>query len=99
MEEQYRCNEAYEYMWRVVITRKEGNDQESIQLPNTFRSKTPTGKMDALKATAKKKKKKKKIEKNKKYTKTYMQRTTVTEIIKHSRSTALEQSVKILLRA
>ena len=31
--------------------RKEGNDQESIQLPNTFRSKTPKGKKEALKAT------------------------------------------------
>ena len=31
---------------------KEGNDQESIQLPNTFRSKTPKGKKDALKVTA-----------------------------------------------
>ena len=35
-----------------ILNRKEGNDQESIQLPNTFRSKTPKGKKDALKATA-----------------------------------------------
>ena len=34
------------------MIRKEGNDQESIQLPNTFRSKTPKGKKDVLKATA-----------------------------------------------
>ena len=32
------------------LNRKEDNDQESIQLPNTFRSKTP--KKDALKVTA-----------------------------------------------
>ena len=30
----------------------EGNDQESIQLPNTVPSKTPEGKKDALKITA-----------------------------------------------
>ena len=35
-----------------IVNRKEGNDQESIQLPNTFRFKTPTGKKDALKVTA-----------------------------------------------
>ena len=34
------------------INGKEGNDQESIQLPNTFRPKTPKGKKDALKVTA-----------------------------------------------
>ena len=34
------------------MNRKEGNDQESIQLPNTFRTKTPKGKKDALKVTA-----------------------------------------------
>ena len=36
----------------VESYRKEGNDQESIQLPNTFDSKTPKGKKDAFKATA-----------------------------------------------
>ena len=36
----------------AFLNRKEGNDQESIQLPNTFRSKTPKGKKEALKATA-----------------------------------------------
>ena len=32
--------------------RKEDNDQESIQLPNTFRSKAAKGTKDALKVTA-----------------------------------------------
>ena len=36
----------------MVINRKEGNDQESIQLLETFRFKTPKGKKDALKETA-----------------------------------------------
>ena len=35
-----------------MSNKKEGNDQESIQLPNTVRSKTPKEKKDALKATA-----------------------------------------------
>ena len=34
------------------VNRKEGNDQESIQLPNTFRSKTPKRMKDALKVMA-----------------------------------------------
>ena len=34
------------------VNRKEGNDQESIQLPNTFRSKTPKWKKAAIKVTA-----------------------------------------------
>ena len=34
------------------MNRKEDNDQESIQLPNTLRSKTLMAKKDALKATA-----------------------------------------------
>ena len=34
------------------VNRKEGNDQESIQLLNTLRSKTPKGKEDALKEMA-----------------------------------------------
>ena len=38
--------------WVKHENRKEGNDQESIQLPNTFRSKIPKGKKDALKVTA-----------------------------------------------
>ena len=36
----------------TILKRKEGNDQESIQLPHTFRSKTPKGKKEALKVTA-----------------------------------------------
>ena len=39
-------------MSQRMANRKEGNDQESIQLPYTFRSETPKGKKDALKATA-----------------------------------------------
>ena len=35
----------------TCINRKEDNDQESIQFTNTFHSKTPKGKKDALKAT------------------------------------------------
>ena len=35
-----------------TINRKEGNDQESLQLPNIFRFQTPKGKKDALKVTA-----------------------------------------------
>ena len=38
--------------WVKYENRKEGNDQESIQLPNTFRSKIPKGKKDALKVMA-----------------------------------------------
>ena len=34
------------------INRREGNDQESIRLPNSFRSKTPKGKTEALKIIA-----------------------------------------------
>ena len=40
------------FIMRNSADRKEGNDKESIQLPNTFRSKTPKGKKDALKVTA-----------------------------------------------
>ena len=36
----------------MIKTRKECNDQESIQIPNTFSSKTPNGKKNALKVTA-----------------------------------------------
>ena len=41
-------------MLRTVssMDRKEGDGQEQIQLPNTFRSKTPKGKKDAVKVTA-----------------------------------------------
>ena len=78
--------------------RKEGNDQESIQLPNTFRSKTPKGKKDALKATVSESKHyKQKAKKKKKFSRTYMSRHTMAVIVNHSKSTALERSVKILL--
>ena len=36
---------------KAFINRKEGNDQESIQLPKHLPSKTPKGNKDALKAT------------------------------------------------
>ena len=36
----------------TTVNRKEGNDQELIQLPNIFRSKTPAGKKGALKVTS-----------------------------------------------
>ena len=35
-----------------MSNKKEGNGQESLQLPNTFRSKTLNEKKDALKVTA-----------------------------------------------
>ena len=34
----------YYKLFYSTVTRKEGNDQESLQLPNTFRSRTPNGK-------------------------------------------------------
>ena len=87
------------------INRKEGNDQESIQLPNTFRSKTPKGKKDALKATELQskhyKQKAKRTVSFPKIGQTAIQnkknqdiRHTKTEIVNHSRSTALNRSVK-----
>ena len=36
----------------LVFPRKKSNDQESIQLPNTFHFKMPKGKKDELKVTA-----------------------------------------------
>ena len=94
-----------------VANKKEGNDQESKQLPNTFRFKTPKGKKGALKAPAPQSKHYKQKAKrtvsfpkfcqtaiqNIYFTKTYMQRHTMTEILNYSRSTALERSVKILM--
>ena len=74
-----------------VLNRKEGNDQESIQLPTAFRSKTPKGMKDALKVTAQQSKNYKQKAKrtvscqrmaNKKFNKTYMQRHTGPELIK-----------------
>ena len=95
------------------MNRKEGNDQESIQLPNTFHSKTPRhqrGRRTHIKKwhhnqnTTSRKLKGQVLPKkwpngyqNKKFTKTYMQRHTLTDIVNHSKSTALEQSVKVLL--
>ena len=91
------------------INRKEGNDQESIQLPNTFRSKILKGKKHALKATAPQSKHYKQkakrmvsfpkigqtvIQNKKKITRTYMQRHTNTERVNNSRITALDRSVK-----
>ena len=38
----------------LIFNTKKGHDQKFIQLPNTFRSKTPKGKKDALKANKKK---------------------------------------------
>ena len=92
----------------VMRNRKKCNDQESIQLPNTFRSKTPKGKRDALKATAPQLKHyKQKANRtvsfpkigqmaiqNKNFSRTYMQIHTMTETVNHGRGAALEQSVK-----
>ena len=78
------------------MNRKESNDQESIQLPNTFRSKTSKGKKDALEATAPQSKHSKQKAKrtvsfqnigqtaiqNKNFTMTYMQRHIITEMVK-----------------
>ena len=85
------------------INRKGGNDQESIQLPNIFHSKTPKGKKDAHKATAPQSKHYKQKAKrtvsfpnngqtaiqNRNFTSAYMQRHKMTEIENHSRSIAL----------
>ena len=88
------------------LSRKEDNDQESVQLPNTFRSKTPKGKKDALKVTTpqsnhcSRKPKGQFLPKNgqmtirnKNFTKIYKQRHTMIDIVNHSRSTALERSI------
>ena len=68
-----------------VVNRKEGNDQESIKLPNTFRSKIPNGKKDALKVTA---------PQSKHYKQKSKPCKEMTDILNHSRSIALERSVK-----
>ena len=77
--------------WKVIlINRKNGNNQRSIKLPNTFRSQTPKGKKDGLKAmTPQSKHYKQKAKRtvsfpnicqtaiqNKNFTRTYMQRHT-----------------------
>ena len=88
--------------------RKEGNDQEWIQFPNTFRPRHQKERRMHLKqrhhnqnTTSQKGSFVPKIGRmaiqNKSFTRTYMQRHTMTEIVNHCRSTALEWSVKILL--
>ena len=87
-----------------IFSAKNFSIQESIHLPNTFRSKTPKRKKDALKVTAPQSKHYKQKAKrtffqtnsqtaiqNKTYTKTNMQRQTITDLVNHSRSTALER--------
>ena len=78
----------------MITNRKEGNDQEAIHFPNTFRSKTLTEKKGALKATAPhyKQRAKKIVSKvgqtpiqNKHFTRTYMKRHTMAEIITKTR--------------
>ena len=88
------------FFFFFFLIRKEDNDQESIQLPNTFRSKTPKGK-DAVTAPQSKHYKQKAKRtvsspkndqtaiQNKIIPKTYMQRHSMTDIVNHSRSTAL----------
>ena len=85
-----------------VLNRKKGNDQELIQLPITFR---PRHQREGRKAAQSKHYKQKakrtvfspKISQtaiqNKKFTRKYMQNHTMTEIVNHSRSTAVEWSV------
>ena len=46
-----RNNESKKYPLQN-FNRKEGNDQESVHLPNSFRSKEPKGQKDELKVTA-----------------------------------------------
>ena len=101
------CLEFIFENWR--INGNEGNNQESIQLPNTFRTKTPNGKKDAFKVTASqskhyKQKAKRTISSQKmakwlsKINKNHQDihaRHTMTYRVNHSRSTALERSVKI----
>ena len=91
-----------------MMSRKESSDQESTQLPNTFRSKIPKGKKNALKAMAPQSKHYKKKTKrtvsfpkvgqtaiqNKNFTRTHLQRRIMTDIINQSRSIGLERSVK-----
>ena len=96
------------------LNRKEGNDQEPIQLPNTFRPETKRERRTHLKQrhhnqnTTSRKPKQQFLSQKlaerlskiiKKITRAYMQRHTTAEIVNHSRSTALERSEKILLVA
>ena len=93
--------------------RKESNDQESIKLPNTFRPRHQRERRTHLKqrhkenTTNQNKQKAKRTVffpkngqtaiQNKHFTKIYMQRHTMTEIVNHSRSTVLERSVNTFL--
>ena len=97
----------------LFLERKEGYDQESRQLPDAFRSKTPKGNKGSVNVTApqsqhyKQKAKRavtvhkmaKRLSKIKIASLSNMQRHKMTDIENHSRSTALEKSVKILLGA
>ena len=78
-------------------SRKEGNDQESIQLPNTFRPRHQRERRTHLKQRHHNQKAKRIVSfpntcqtatQNKTFTRTYMQRHTTTEIVNHSKSTA-----------
>ena len=93
------------------MNRKEGNGHESIQLPNTFRSRHERERRTHLKqghhnhnTTSRKPKEQfpfphigQTAIENENFTRTCMQRQTMIEIVNHSRSTALERSVRILL--
>ena len=99
------------YMYSLIrdfANRKEGDDQESIQLPETFRPRYQIERRTRLTAPQSRHykqkarrtgfppnrpngyQKNKKIEK-KEITRTYMQ---MTEIVNHSRSTALDRQIK-----
>ena len=109
------CNEKCQqptycsHILRVATNRNEVNDQESIQLPNTFRprhlpSKTPKGKKSAIKARHHNQNTTSRNPKNgqtaihiKNFT-NFMQRHTMAEIVKHHRNTVLEQSVNFFPR-
>ena len=86
----------------MYVCRTEGNDQESIQLPNTFRPRHQTERRTHLKqrhhnqnSTSRNPKGQflsqfaKRLSKIKKITRTYIQRHIMKEIVNHSRSTAL----------
>ena len=89
-----------------VVNRKEGSDQESIQLPNTFRRRFRRERRTHVKqrhhnqTTTSRKPKGQFLSQNidhraiqnKIYTRTYMQRYTMTKVVNHSRSVALERS-------
>ena len=99
------CNLSLLDMYNISfeIIKKEGNDQESIQLPNTFRPRHLWERRTHLKqrhhnqnTTSRKpkgqflsrKRNGQTASRNKNVTRTYMQRHTITEIVNHSRSTA-----------